>query len=66
MIENRPGAGGTIATTQTARAKPDGYTLLLAGLSTHVIGSLINLDVAARKFLLREAETAALACAGVR
>jgi tripartite-type tricarboxylate transporter receptor subunit TctC len=42
VIENRPGAGGTIATSQTARAKPDGYTLLLAGLSTHVIGPLVN------------------------
>ena len=44
-IENRPGAGGAIATAQVARAKPDGYTLLLAGLSTHVIGPLINSNV---------------------
>lgn len=29
VIENRPGAGGNIATEATARSAPDGYTLLL-------------------------------------
>src|SRR5688572_20193581 len=28
VIENRPGAGGTIATTIVAKARPDGYTIL--------------------------------------
>jgi len=30
VIENRGGAGGTIATRQVAKSEPDGYTLLIA------------------------------------
>lgn len=37
IIENRPGAGGNIGTAQAAKAKPDGYTLLLTVNSAHVI-----------------------------
>src|SRR3954468_23887910 len=29
IIENRPAAGGTVATEIVAKAQPDGYTLLL-------------------------------------
>jgi len=35
IVENRPGAGGTIGAEVAARAKPDGYTLLM-GSSTEL------------------------------
>ncbi|MEO7728063.1 MAG: tripartite tricarboxylate transporter substrate binding protein [Burkholderiales bacterium] len=36
VVDNRPGAGGNIATDLVAKAPPDGYTLLIAP-STHAI-----------------------------
>jgi tripartite-type tricarboxylate transporter receptor subunit TctC len=40
VIENRGGAGGTIATRQVAHAAPDGYTLLIATSSLAINPSL--------------------------
>ena len=37
IVDNRTGAGGNIGTAAAAKAKPDGYTLLLTVSSTHVI-----------------------------
>jgi tripartite-type tricarboxylate transporter receptor subunit TctC len=39
-VENHPGAGGNIGMTQAARAKPDGYTILVASSSFVVNPSL--------------------------
>jgi tripartite-type tricarboxylate transporter receptor subunit TctC len=36
IIENVSGAGGTIGTARVAEAAPDGYTLLAAGMGSHV------------------------------
>jgi tripartite-type tricarboxylate transporter receptor subunit TctC len=41
IIENRPGAGGMIGSDVVAKAKPDGYTLLLSG-STHFVSAALH------------------------
>jgi tripartite-type tricarboxylate transporter receptor subunit TctC len=40
IVENRAGAGGTIGTGSVAKAPPDGQTLVLAGASHTIAGSL--------------------------
>lgn len=37
VVENRSGASGNIGSAYVARAKPDGYTLLLGSMSTHTM-----------------------------
>ncbi len=53
VVENRPGAGGTLGADLAAKATADGYTLLLATSSTHAIGPALNAKMpydAARDF----------------
>ena len=37
VIENRPGATGAIGSLAVARAQPDGYTILMAVISSHAV-----------------------------
>lgn len=45
IIDNRPGAGGTIGSDFVAKSAPDGYTLLIATGSTHSIGPIVNAKI---------------------
>jgi tripartite-type tricarboxylate transporter receptor subunit TctC len=45
IIENKPGAGGTIAATQVARSDPDGYTLFMTTVSTQAIAPNLITDL---------------------
>ena len=43
VIDNRPGANGAIGTASVAKARPDGYTLVMGGINTHAMNdSLIK------------------------
>src|SRR5215210_6677140 len=42
VVENKPGAGGTIGSDLVAKSAPDGYTILMATQSTHSIGPALQ------------------------
>lgn len=41
IIDNRPGAGGNLGADVVSKSPPDGYTLLMATVSTHAINPLL-------------------------
>src|SRR4029453_9443962 len=42
IVDNRPGAGGTLGSDIVAKSVPDGYTIQMATSSTHSIGPSLN------------------------
>src|SRR5260221_3507710 len=44
VVENRPGAGGTIGIAQTAKAEADGYTLVVVSTG-HVVNDVLYKDL---------------------
>ena len=37
IVENKPGAGGSVGSELVAKAEPDGYTFVVSGIASHVI-----------------------------
>lgn len=46
VVENRPGAGGTIGVNMVAKAKPDGHTLALAAFGNIIVAKSLYKDLA--------------------
>ena len=48
VVENVTGAGGVIGSNRVAKAKADGYTLIVAGSGTHAAAEFLQKDLAYR------------------
>ncbi len=46
VVDNRPGAGGAVGAELAAKAPPDGYTLFLAGVGSHVVNPNLHARLA--------------------
>ena len=42
IVENQPGAGGSLAAATVSRARPDGYTIFLGSTSIHLAELLLR------------------------
>ena len=45
IVENVTGAGGIIGTNKVAKAKPDGYTIMVSGSGTHAAAEFLHKDL---------------------
>jgi tripartite-type tricarboxylate transporter receptor subunit TctC len=45
VVENVTGAGGQIGTSRVAKAKPDGYTIMVSGSGTHAAAEFLHKDL---------------------
>jgi tripartite-type tricarboxylate transporter receptor subunit TctC len=45
VVENQAGAGGAIAAQMTARAQPDGYTLMIGYVATHATNPAVKANL---------------------
>jgi len=46
VIDNRPGAGGSVGAELAAKSPPDGYTLFLAGVGSHAVNPNLHARLA--------------------
>ena len=46
VVENRPGAAGIVAAAAVAKARPDGYTLILQASPTQTVAPFLNANIA--------------------
>jgi tripartite-type tricarboxylate transporter receptor subunit TctC len=44
-VENKPGAAGATGSAEVARARPDGSTLVIAGMGPHITGPALNPNI---------------------
>jgi tripartite-type tricarboxylate transporter receptor subunit TctC len=42
IADNKPGAGGLVGSEMVAKSAPDGYTLVVSGVASHVVAPALN------------------------